>query len=102
MRVMADARHRAAVHKATTGIDRAAIDPGFVARGTLGVALSLAGGLAAHNPTAGVMAGVGALFVGVSAQSGAYRTRVAAMLWTASVVALSAFVGSIAGAGLAL
>ena len=86
--------------KAVAAVDRTTIDAGFAVRGTLGVFVALSAGMLAHRPAAGVLASVAALYVGVAAAPGAYRTRLRAMLVTTVVDAFSAFVGSWAGSDL--
>ncbi|MGH7716963.1 MAG: FUSC family protein [Vulcanimicrobiaceae bacterium] len=48
-------------------------------------------------PQYGFPAAMGAIASGFASQQGVYRTRAAAMLWTAGAMALSAFVGALAG-----
>ena len=75
--------------------DRAKIDVGFALRTTVGVAIPLVVALAAGHAALGGAAAVGALSAGFASQQGVYRTRAAAMLWTSSGMALSAFVGGL-------
>ncbi|HEY1728754.1 MAG TPA: FUSC family protein [Candidatus Baltobacteraceae bacterium] len=48
-------------------------------------------------PQFGFPAAMGAIASGFASQQGVYRTRASAMLWTAGAMALSAFVGALAG-----
>ena len=73
---------------------RPELDRRVASRCTVGVALPLALALSAGRPLAGVSAAIGALSVGFASRQGVYRTRAAAMLLTASAMALSAFAGS--------
>lgn len=65
-------------------------------RTTAGVAIPLIVGLALGSPASGAAAATGAICAGFASQQGVYRTRAAAMLWTASAMAISTFVGGVA------
>jgi uncharacterized membrane protein YccC len=66
-------------------------------RCTAGVAIVLAAGLLLGQPAVSAFGAVGAVSVGFGSFQGAYRSRAAVMLWAAAGMALSIFVGSIAG-----
>ncbi len=66
-------------------------------RCTLGVAIPLLLGLAIHQPVIGAFGAIGAVSVGFGSFQGAYRSRAAVMLFAAAGMALSVFVGSLAG-----
>jgi hypothetical protein len=66
-------------------------------RCTVGVAIVLAAGLLAGQPAVSAFGAVGAVSVGFGSFQGAYRSRAAVMLWAAAGMALSVFVGSVAG-----
>jgi uncharacterized membrane protein YccC len=66
-------------------------------RCTLGVAIPLVVGLAIGEPGIGAFGAIGAVSVGFGSFQGAYRSRAAVMLFAAVGMALSIFVGSLAG-----
>jgi len=66
-------------------------------RCTAGVAIVLAAGLLLGQPAVSAFGAVGAVSVGFGSFQGAYRSRAAVMLWAAAGMALSIYVGSIAG-----
>ena len=66
-------------------------------RCTVGVAIPLVLGLALGLPTVSAFGAVGAVSVGFGSFQGAYRSRAEVMLYAAAAVALSIFVGSLAG-----
>ena len=66
-------------------------------RCTIGVALVLVAGLLLGQPLISAFGAVGALSVGFGSFQGAYRSRAAVMVAAAAGMALSVFVGSIAG-----
>jgi uncharacterized membrane protein YccC len=66
-------------------------------RCTVGVAVPLVAGLAIGQPAIGVFGAIGAVSVGFGSFQGAYRSRAAVMLFAAVGMALSVFVGSLAG-----
>lgn len=66
-------------------------------RCTVGVALPLIVGLALRQPTISAFGAVGAVSVGFGSFQGAYRSRAAVMIYAAFAMALSIFVGSLAG-----
>ncbi|MGH7660424.1 MAG: FUSC family protein [Vulcanimicrobiaceae bacterium] len=68
---------------------------------TAGVAIALLVPLALGHVAFGFPAAFGAIAAGFASQQGVYRTRAAAMLLTASAMAFSTFVGSLAGHSLA-
>jgi hypothetical protein len=74
--------------------DRSGFKPGYAVRCTAGVAAPLLIALVAGHAPAGVPAAIGALSAGFASRQGVYRTRAAAMLWTATAMAVSAFAGS--------
>src|SRR6185312_614855 len=79
----------------TSQIDRTGVEPWFGLRCTIGVALPLVVSYAAGHPLSGVSTAIGAMVVGFASRQGVYRTRAAAMLFTAAATGVSAFVGSI-------
>jgi len=76
--------------------DTSKIELGYVARCTVGVAVPLLVALVLGYPAFGLAAAIGALSVGFASQQGVYRTRAAAMLWTAFGMAVSTAAGSLA------
>src|SRR3954453_14959227 len=66
-------------------------------RCTVGVAVPLAAGLLLHQPSVAVFGAVGAVSVGFGSFQGAYRSRAAVMLFAALGMAVSIFLGSLAG-----
>jgi hypothetical protein len=66
-------------------------------RCTVGVAIPLAVGLALRQPSVSAFGAVGAVSVGFGSFQGAYRSRAAVMVYAAGAMALSIFVGSLAG-----
>ena len=63
---------------ATVGrFDRAALEPGFALRCTIGVAIPLVVAAALGQPAMGVAAAIGAFITGFTSLQGIYRTRVA-------------------------
>jgi uncharacterized membrane protein YccC len=78
-------------------IERAQVAVFTALRCTIGVAVPLLGGIAMGRPTAGVFGAAGALSVGFGSFQGVYRSRAATMLMAAAGMAISIFVGSIAG-----
>jgi uncharacterized membrane protein YccC len=66
-------------------------------RCTVGVAIPLVAGLVFGRQSAGVFGAVGALSVGFGSFQGVYRSRATIMLTAAFGMALSIFVGSVAG-----
>ncbi|MHB8148151.1 MAG: FUSC family protein, partial [Vulcanimicrobiaceae bacterium] len=76
--------------------DTSKVELGYVARCTVGVAVPLLVALALGYPAFGLAAAIGALSVGFASQQGVYRTRAAAMLWTAAGMAISTAAGSLA------
>jgi uncharacterized membrane protein YccC len=74
-------------------IERRTIEPLFVVRCSLGVALSLIAGYATHQPLFAVAAAMGALSTGFASLQGIYRTRAATMLTMAFAMAFSTAIG---------
>ena len=66
-------------------------------RCTLGVAIPLVVGLIFQAPSISAFGAVGAVSVGFGSFQGAYRSRAAVMVYAAIGMALSVFIGSIAG-----
>lgn len=66
-------------------------------RVTAGVAIVLLAALAAGRVAAGFPAVMGAVASGFASQQGVYRTRASAMFWTASAMAISTYIGELAG-----
>src|SRR4051812_6251973 len=66
-------------------------------RCTIGVAIPLVVGLVLRQPSISAFGAVGAVSVGFGSFQGAYRSRAAVMVYAAVGMALSIFVGSIAG-----
>ncbi len=74
-------------------LDRSAVEIGFAMRSTVGVAIVIVVSNLAHAPIAGAAGAVGAMVVGFASRQGVYRTRATAMVATALLMAVSAFVG---------
>jgi uncharacterized membrane protein YccC len=72
-------------------------EPMAALRCTCGVALPLVLGVASGWPSVGVFGAIGAVSVGFGSFQGAYRGRVAVMLWAAAGMAVSIVLGSLAG-----
>ena len=72
-------------------------EPMAALRCTCGVALPLVLGVATGWPSVGVFSAIGAVSVGFGSFQGAYRGRVAVMLWAAAGMAVSIVLGSLAG-----
>ena len=85
-------------HAARTALifDTSKIQLGYVVRCTIGVAIPLVLALALGYPAFGLAAAIGALIVGFASQQGVYRTRAAAMLWTAFGITASTAAGALA------
>jgi hypothetical protein len=66
-------------------------------RCTVGVAIPLVIGLALRQPSLSAFGAVGAVSVGFGSFQGAYRSRAALMLAAAAAMAISIFVGALAG-----
>src|SRR3954454_1654133 len=66
-------------------------------RCTIGVAVPLILGLVLDQPAVAVFGAVGAVSVGFGSFQGAYRSRAAVMLFAALGMAVSIFLGSVAG-----
>ena len=66
-------------------------------RCTVGVAIPLVVGLTLRQPSVSAFGAVGAVSVGFGSFQGAYRSRAAVMVYAAGAMALSIFVGSLAG-----
>jgi uncharacterized membrane protein YccC len=66
-------------------------------RCTVGVAIPIAVGLAFGQPQVSAFGAIGAVSVGFGSFQGAYRSRAEVMVYAAAGMALSVFVGSIAG-----
>lgn len=82
---------------ATVGrFDRAALEPGFALRCTIGVAIPLVVAAALGQPALGVAAAIGAFITGFTSLQGIYRTRVRAILFAAFGMALTGFIGALA------
>jgi uncharacterized membrane protein YccC len=82
---------------ATVGrFDRAALEPGFALRCTIGVAIPLVVATALGQPAMGVAAAIGAFITGFTSLQGIYRTRVRAILLAAFGMALTGFIGALA------
>jgi uncharacterized membrane protein YccC len=77
--------------------DTARLSPGIALRNAIGVAIPLAAGILAHNPSAGVMAATGALDVAFSDGEDPYLHRARRMLAAAVMVSLAVFIGRVAG-----
>jgi len=76
--------------------DRAEVEPGYVARCTLGVAIPLTAGVLLGHPAYGVSAAIGAFIAGFTSQQGVYRTRLGAVLAAALGMAVASFFASLA------
>jgi uncharacterized membrane protein YccC len=77
--------------------DSARLAPGMALRNAMGVGISLAVGIALHNPAAGVMAATGALNVAFSDGEDPYRHRARRMMTAALMVSTAVFVGRAVG-----
>src|SRR4029453_9663850 len=66
-------------------------------RCTVGVAIPLVAGLVFRQPSISAFGAVGAMSVGFGSFQGAYRTRAGLMVLAAFGMAVSIFIGSIAG-----
>jgi uncharacterized membrane protein YccC len=84
---------------ATLRTDWSQFEPLPALRCTCGVAIPLVLGVASGWPSVGVFGAVGAVSVGFGSFQGAYRGRVAVMLWAAAGMATSIVLGSLAGNG---
>jgi hypothetical protein len=73
------------------------VEPAGALRCAAGVGVPLGGALILNQPAAGVFLAVGAVSAGFGSFQGAYRSRAATMLLAASGMAVSLFVGSLAG-----
>lgn len=78
-------------------LDWSKFEPGAAARCTVGVAIPLIVGLIIGQPSVGVFGAVGALSVGFGSFQDAEHGRVFAMFFAALGMAVSLFVGTIAG-----
>jgi uncharacterized membrane protein YccC len=85
-----------AFHSART-LDWSQFEWQSAVRCTVGVAAVLFGGLLLGQPAISAFGAVGAVSVGFGSFQGAYRSRAAVMVWASAVMALSVFVGSLAG-----
>src|SRR5918993_5421709 len=81
----------------TLRTDWTQFEPMAALRCTCGVALPLVLGVATGWPSVGVFGAIGAVSVGFGSFQGAYRGRVAVMLWAAAGMAVSIVLGSLAG-----
>jgi uncharacterized membrane protein YccC len=77
--------------------DAARLAPGMALRNAIGIAIPLAAGIFAHNPSAGVMAASGALNVAFSDGEDPYLHRARRMLIAALMVSLAVFTGRAVG-----
>ncbi|HLY03164.1 MAG TPA: FUSC family protein [Candidatus Cybelea sp.] len=81
---------------ATVGtFDRAALEPGFALRCTIGVAIPLVIAALAGKPSLGVAAAIGAFITGFTSLQGVYRTRLIAILSAALGMAVTSFIGAL-------
>lgn len=76
-------------------LERRSIEPLFVARCTLGVAIALLAGFLSGHPLDAVAGAIGALSTGFGSLQGVYRTRAATMLGMALAMTFSAVAGSL-------
>src|SRR5829696_3701535 len=81
----------------TLRTDWSQFEPLAALRCTCGVAIPLVLGVATGWPSVGVFGAIGAVSVGFGSFQGAYRGRVAVMLWAALGMAVSIVLGSLAG-----
>jgi uncharacterized membrane protein YccC len=91
---------RGAIHQAIGSawrVDWSQFEGPAALRCTVGVAIPLVAGLALGQQSAGVFGAVGALSVGFGSFQGVYRSRATIMMAAACGMALSIFVGSVAG-----
>ncbi|MEP6917943.1 MAG: FUSC family protein [Acidobacteriota bacterium] len=83
--------------RTTLKVDWTLVEAAPALRCTIGVAIPLLLGVTIHHPSIGVFGAVGAVSVGFGSYQGAYRSRAAVMLYATAGMALSIFVGSLAG-----
>ena len=86
----------------TLRIERRSVEPLFVVRCSLGVAISLVAGYATGQPLFAVAAAMGALSTGFASLQGTYGTRAATMLAMAFAMALSTAIGMLTAHSLLL
>ncbi len=84
----------------TVAIDRSQVAVGSAARCCVGVGIPLAVGVASGHTGHGVAAAAGALVVGFATFQGGYRARAQVVLLSCAGVAVSTFVGALAGQAL--
>jgi uncharacterized membrane protein YgaE (UPF0421/DUF939 family) len=78
-------------------VDWSLIESAAALRCTIGVAVVLLGGVLIQQHSVAVFGAVGAVSVGFGSYQGAYRSRAAVMLYAGAGMALSIFIGSLAG-----
>src|SRR5882672_1059179 len=88
---------RSAFWNAVLHFDTGKISPWIALRNSLGVALPLAIGVIAGNPSSGLIAATGALNVAFSDGSDPYRHRARRMLAATFFCSLAVFVGRLCG-----
>src|SRR5689334_1749888 len=77
--------------------DWSQLEPWAALRCTAGAAVPLVVAMAIHRPALGVFGAVGAVSVGFGSFQGTYRSRAAIMFLAAAGMALSMFIGTLAG-----
>jgi len=85
------------IYDATIRIDWSQFDGPAALRCTVGVAIPLVGGLVFRQPSISAFGAIGAMSVGFGSFQGAYRSRAAVMVLAAAGMAVSIFIGSLAG-----
>jgi uncharacterized membrane protein YccC len=88
---------RSGVWSAIRHFDAARLAPAMALRNAIGIAIPLAVGIAAQNPSAGVMAATGALDVAFSDGEDPYAHRARRMLAAGVLVAIAVFAGRAVG-----
>jgi uncharacterized membrane protein YgaE (UPF0421/DUF939 family) len=81
----------------TVSIDWSQFEGTAALRCTVGVAIPLVIGLVLRQPSVAAFGAVGAVSVGFGSFQGAYRSRAALMLTAAAAMAISIFIGALAG-----
>lgn len=89
--------NQVALWRALTRFEKGKIVPGIAIRNTIGIVLPLVVGTALGNPSAGVVAALGALNVSYSDSRDPYITRARRMLRSSILVAAAVAIGAISG-----
>src|SRR5439155_22591140 len=83
--------------RSTTHVEWSQFEGMAALRCTAGVAIPLVVGLTLGEPLVSAFGAIGAVSVGFGSFQGAYRSRAEVMIYAAAAMALSIFVGSLAG-----